>query len=105
MLANGVVGAVVKPPVARRGLSYGIAGFEKTGVGGIGVSGVLVVNTFERGAEHAGETAVNKVVDIERVCERERDCCGETGCAIDCERVRDLFLSRFGACLPDLGSG
>jgi len=101
--ASGVVGAVVKPPVARRGLSYGIVGFEKTGVGEFGVSRVLVVDALESGAERAGETAVNGVMDIERVCEWERGCCGEAGCAIDCERVRDLFRTRLGACASRSG--
>jgi hypothetical protein len=58
-LVSGLVGAVLKPSVARRGLSYGIAGFEKMGVGGIGVSIVLVVEAFESGAEGSGEVDIS----------------------------------------------
>ena len=58
-LVSGLVGTVLKPSVARRGLSYGIVGFEKMGVGGIGVSIVLVVEAFESGAEGRGEVDIS----------------------------------------------
>jgi hypothetical protein len=58
-LVSGLVGTVLKPSIERRGLSYGIVGFEKTGVGGIGVSMVLVVEAFESGAEGSGEVDIS----------------------------------------------
>lgn len=46
-----------------------MAGLENTwmGVGGMGVSSVLVVDAFERGIDRGGEDAMAGAVDIERV--------------------------------------
>jgi hypothetical protein len=55
---SGLDGAVSKIFVERRGLSYGIAGFPRMGVGGIGVSTVFEVEVFEIVAERGGEADI-----------------------------------------------
>lgn len=62
-LGSGLAGAVSRIFVARSGLSYGIAGLLKTGVGGIGVwmamePETLEVEAFETLVECCGKAVV-----------------------------------------------